>query len=60
MGDVPHTYANIQKANKDLGYKPKIKLEEGLIKLYESYDYYFMNKYLKKHRSNYIYMSFPE
>ena len=36
LGDVPHTYANIQKANKDLGYEPKIKLEEGLIKLYES------------------------
>ena len=30
LGDVPHTYADISKAEKDLGYSPKIKLEEGL------------------------------
>jgi len=34
-GDVPHTYANIDKAKKDLGYSPKTTLEEGLKKTYE-------------------------
>ena len=38
LGDVPHTYANINKAKKDLKYNPKIKLEEGLRRLYESMD----------------------
>ena len=32
LGDVPHTYANIEKAKRDLGYNPKVKLEEGLKK----------------------------
>ena len=36
LGDVPHTYADISKAKKDLGYDPKIKLEEGLRKTYIS------------------------
>ena len=36
LGDVPHTYADITKAKKDLGYEPKVKLEEGLRNLYES------------------------
>lgn len=30
LGDVPHTYADISKAREDLGYDPKVKLEEGL------------------------------
>ena len=34
LGDVPHTYADISKAQKDLNYMPKIKLEEGLKKTY--------------------------
>ncbi len=34
-GDVPRTYANISKAKRDLKYNPKIKLEEGLMKMYE-------------------------
>ena len=29
-GDVPITYADITKANKELNYNPKVKLEEGL------------------------------
>ena len=29
-GDVRHTHADISKAGKWLGYKPKIKFEEGL------------------------------
>ena len=30
LGDVPHTYADISKAKRDLGYVPKVGLEEGL------------------------------
>jgi len=37
LGDVPHTYADISKAVKDFGYNPKIKLEEGLEKMYNSF-----------------------
>jgi UDP-glucose 4-epimerase len=29
-GDIKHSYANISKANKLLGYKPKFSLKEGL------------------------------
>ncbi len=29
-GDVPHTLADIQKAKKDLGFDPKIHIDEGL------------------------------
>lgn len=36
LGDVPTTYADITKANKDLYYNPKIELNEGLKRLYES------------------------
>ena len=35
LGDVPHTYADIEKARKDLGYDPKVKLEHGLKNLFE-------------------------
>ena len=30
VGDVPHTFADISNAKKDLDYNPKINLEEGL------------------------------
>ena len=30
LGDVPHTYADISKATRDLGYVPTVGLEEGL------------------------------
>ncbi len=36
LGDVPHTYADISKAKKDLDYEPKINLADGLKKLYLS------------------------
>jgi len=36
LGDVPHTYADISKAKRDLGYSPKTSLEEGLMKTYDS------------------------
>jgi len=31
-GDVPHTYASIEKAQHELGFSPKVPLEEGLKK----------------------------
>jgi len=31
-GDVKHTYADTSRASKDLGYKPKVSLREGLEK----------------------------
>ena len=34
LGDVPHTYADITKAKKDLDYEPKVKLENGLSLMY--------------------------
>ena len=34
LGDVPHTYADITKAKRDLDYSPKVKLEEGLRLMY--------------------------
>ena len=36
-GDVPHTYADISKAKKDLFYNPKINLEDGLKKMYNNF-----------------------
>ena len=32
LGDVPHTYADINKARRDLNYLPKTRLKDGLIK----------------------------
>lgn len=40
LGDVPHTYADISKAKKDLGYDPKVELENGLMNLFN----YLKNK----------------
>ena len=34
LGDVPHTYADISKAKRDLDYEPKVKLEDGLKLMY--------------------------
>ena len=34
QGDVPHTYADINKAKRDLNYLPKTTLKDGLIKTY--------------------------
>lgn len=34
LGDVPHTFADISKAKRDLYYEPKIKLENGLSLMY--------------------------
>lgn len=35
LGDVPITYADISKAEKDLDYTPNTKIREGLEKLYD-------------------------
>jgi len=35
LGDVPHTYADISKAKRDLDYEPKVSLEEGLTRMYD-------------------------
>jgi len=36
-GDVPQTYADISKAREVLGYDPKTKIADGLVKFYEWY-----------------------
>jgi nucleoside-diphosphate-sugar epimerase len=30
MGDVTHTYADISRARRELGYDPRVGIEEGL------------------------------
>jgi UDP-glucuronate 4-epimerase len=35
-GDVPHTYADISKAKRNLGYNPIISLKDGLEKMYKN------------------------
>jgi UDP-N-acetylglucosamine 4-epimerase len=37
-GDIPHSNADISKANKILNYKPKIKFNEGIKKTLEYFD----------------------
>ena len=34
LGDVPHTFANINRAREDLNYDPKTSLEDGLKQMY--------------------------
>ena len=36
IGDVPHTYADISKAKRDLDYEPKTSLKDGLTLFYKS------------------------
>lgn len=42
-GDIPHSLANIDKANKMLGYTPKVKVEKGLQKSFNWYRTLFGN-----------------
>jgi UDP-glucuronate 4-epimerase len=36
LGDVPHTYADISKAQRDLDYQPQISLMDGLKRMFTS------------------------
>jgi nucleoside-diphosphate-sugar epimerase len=36
-GDIEHSYGDITKARRNLGYKPKVQLEKGLSELVKSY-----------------------
>lgn len=36
-GDVPITYADVKKARRLIGYKPKVKIEEGIKRMVEWY-----------------------
>jgi UDP-glucuronate 4-epimerase len=36
IGEVPVTYANIDKAKRELGFNPKVEIEEGLRLVYDS------------------------
>ena len=38
LGDVPHTYADISKAKRDLGYEPKVGLIYGLKMAFKDID----------------------
>ena len=40
-GDMERTFADIEKAERELGYRPKISLEQGLAELY----HWYANKY---------------
>jgi len=41
LGDMPYTFASIEKASKHLGYAPKVSFEEGMKKFV---DWYLENK----------------
>lgn len=41
IGDVPETYANIDKANEKLGYEPKTSIEDGIDKFINWYKQYY-------------------
>ena len=36
-GDIKHSYGDITKARRNLGYKPKVQIEKGLSELVKSY-----------------------
>ena len=38
LGDVPHTYADISKAKRDLDYEPKVGLRYGLKMAFKDID----------------------
>ena len=40
-GDVLTTYADVSKARRMLGYKPKVSLKEGIGKFVEWYKEYY-------------------
>lgn len=40
LGDVKETYASVEKAKKDLGYEPKVDIQEGIRRFVEWYRSY--------------------
>ena len=40
-GDVPSTWADISALEKDLGYKPKVDVKEGIKKFVEWYRWFY-------------------
>ena len=40
-GDVPETYADISESLKDLGFKPEVKITEGIPKFINWYKEYY-------------------
>jgi UDP-glucuronate 4-epimerase len=40
-GDVPETLANIDKSRSELGFEPRVSIEEGLPKLVAWYREYY-------------------
>jgi len=38
QGDVPLTYADVSKAQKLLGYKPKVRIKSGMEQFWEWYN----------------------
>ena len=41
LGDVPETYADVDDLMKDIGFKPKTSIEEGIAKFVEWYKEYY-------------------
>ena len=44
-GDIKHSFASIDRANKVIGYEVRVKFKEGLKKTV----HYFVNKHKAKH-----------
>ena len=42
-GDVPFTHADVSAARRDLGYEPRVSLDEGLKKFVDWYKSYYVN-----------------
>jgi len=51
-GDVPHTHANITKAQELIGYNPQVSVIDGLRKMYEWYQNEYLTIGYKKKRAN--------
>ena len=49
-GDVPLTYANVTKADVFLGWKPKIKIEEGMNLFIDWYKSHDASKYMGRRK----------
>lgn len=43
-GDVVETFANIEESRRDLGFEPRVAIEDGLARLVEWYREYYAVK----------------